>query len=142
MEHMAASDNLNNKQNYLKVKMQFWPCMMNLNYTFLHNLLKFYIFKLVVISQVLLIFNWEDQMLITAVVNNHLLEKVDSTTFLGIYVDKSLSRDSHIGFISKMISSRIFLFRYLSRHCKPFILIMAYFGLVFWYHFVGFLFRI
>lgn len=63
-------------------------------------------------------------------IDEHILEEVTHTKFLGIYIDNNLSWDSHINYISSKISSSIFLLRYLVLHCKPDVLRMAYFGLI------------
>lgn len=59
------------------------------------------------------------------------LEEVDSTRFLGMYLDRGLTWEDHVDHICSRVASGIYALRNLSQYCSLEVLKMAYFGLVY-----------
>ncbi len=67
----------------------------------------------------------------TVKVDDICLEQVESTKFLGIYIDQGLTWKDQINGTCKRVSSGIFGLRILAKSCSEQVLRMAYFGLIF-----------
>lgn len=64
-------------------------------------------------------------------VDNTVLQEVESAKFLGIYFDRSLTWTSHVDHVCAKVSSGVYALRKLSTFCPTQILLMAYFGLIY-----------
>ena len=59
-----------------------------------------------------------------------LLDEVDSTKFLGIFLDKGLTWNTHVDYVCKRLSLNIYVLRHIAKHCSLPVLRMAYYGLI------------
>ncbi|KAG8259964.1 hypothetical protein J6590_108364 [Homalodisca vitripennis] len=67
----------------------------------------------------------------SVVLNDTVIEELNSIKFLGIHIDKSLTWDNHVDAVCAKMSSGIFALRKLAEFCAISILKMAYYGLVY-----------
>lgn len=67
---------------------------------------------------------------LTIMVDDAVIEEVDSFKFLGIHIDRGLSWSFHLDSICSKVSSGTYALRVLSKYCPTNVLKMAYFGLV------------
>lgn len=63
-------------------------------------------------------------------IGDHVLNEVDCTKFLGIYIDKNLCWNTHVDHVCKKISSGIFLLRLMKDICSEEALKIVYYGVV------------
>lgn len=61
---------------------------------------------------------------------DHILNEVDCTKFLGMYIDKNLCWDTHVDHVCKKISSGIFLLRLMKNLCSQETLKIVYYGTI------------
>ncbi len=59
-----------------------------------------------------------------------ILEEINSTKFLGIYLDQRLSWETHVNTLCSKIASNIFALNKLSKFCSMEVRLTAYYGLI------------
>jgi len=64
-------------------------------------------------------------------VDETLLEEVESTRFLGMHLDRGLTWNNHVDYICARVASGIYALRKLAKFCSLNVLKMAYFGLIY-----------
>lgn len=67
---------------------------------------------------------------INILVDDHLLEEVECSKFLGFHIDKSLTYNQHVRSLCKKISSGLYALRQMSRICNKETLRIVYFSLI------------
>jgi len=67
----------------------------------------------------------------SVMVDETLLEEVESTCFLGMYLDRGLTWNDHVEHICSKIASGIYALRNLAEFCSTDVMKMAYYGLVY-----------
>ena len=63
-------------------------------------------------------------------VDETLLEEVESTRFLGMILDRGLTWNDHVEFICSKVASGIYALRNLAKFCSVDVLKMVFFGLI------------
>ncbi len=68
---------------------------------------------------------------IITMIDECMVENIQTVQFLGIHLDKGLTWENHIDSVCSKLASGIFALRKLSCFCSPQVLLMAYYGLIF-----------